>query len=163
MGIATTSTQVPVRTQTNPNTTAIMFAILKVITSSSAWMTATTQPRDPPRTTTIAIMPATKMMTTTSAWMTASTRRKNPPRTTTTAIMPATKMMTTTSAWMTATASSTAMMIATIMKKMMTTTCAWMTASTRRKATPVNSKTSGTDDNWYSLSYAQLSAPIGKI
>merc|ERR1712147_176435 len=120
MGIATTSTQVPVRTQTNPNTTAIMFAILKVITSSSAWMTATTQPRDPPRTTTIAIMPATKMMTTTSAWMTA-------------------------------TASSTAMMIATIMKKMMTTTCAWMTASTRRKATPVNSKTSGTDDNWYSL------------
>merc|ERR1712147_390482 len=132
MGIATTSTQVPVRTQTNPNTTAIMFAILKVITSSSAWMTATTQPRDPPRTTTIAIMPATKMMTTTSAWMTA-------------------------------TASSTAMMIATIMKKMMTTTCAWMTASTRRKATPVNSKTSGTDDNWYSLSYAQLSAPIGKI
>merc|ERR1712147_597431 len=132
MGIATTSTQVPVRTQTNPNTTAIMFAILKVITSSSAWMTATTQPRDPPRTTTLAIMPATKMMTTTSAWMTA-------------------------------TASSTAMMIATIMKKMMTTTCAWMTASTRRKATPVNSKTSGTDDNWYSLSYAQLSAPIGKI
>merc|ERR1712147_471721 len=124
MGIATTSTQVPVRTQTNPNTTAIMFAILKVITSSSAWMTATTQPRDPPRTTTIAIMPATKM---------------------------------------TATASSTAMMIATIMKKMMTTTSAWMTASTRRKATPVNSKTSGTDDNWYSLSYAQLSAPIGKI
>merc|ERR1712147_282911 len=150
MGIATTSTQVPVRTQTNPNTTAIMFAILKVITSSSAWMTATTQPRDPPRTTTIAIMPATKMMTTTSAWMTATASS--------TAMMIATimkQMMTTTRAWMTATASSTAMMIATIMKKMMTTTCAWMTASTRRKATPVNSKTSGTDDNWYSLSYAQ--------
>merc|ERR1711885_118627 len=101
-------------------------------------------------------------MTTTSAWMTASATTQNPPRTTT-AIMLATKMMTTTSAWMTATASSTAMMIATIMKKMMTTTCAWMTASTRRKATPVNSKTSGTDDNWYSLSYAQLKAPIGKI